>query len=58
MGTANIVTSKIMWNSVLSTKDGKYMCADASNFYLKTHMEQREYMRIRVELVPTEFMDE
>jgi hypothetical protein len=56
--TADIVTSKIMWNSVLSTKDAKYMCADASNFYLETPMERREYMRIRVELVPTAFMDE
>ena len=47
-----------MWNSVLSTKNGKYMCADASNFYLETPMERREYMRMRVELVPTAFMDE
>ena len=47
--TADIVISKIMWNSVLLTKDGKYMCVDASNFYLKTPMERREYMRIRVD---------
>ena len=33
------------------------MCADARNFYLETPMERREYMRIRVELVPTAFMD-
>ena len=42
VGTANIVTSKIMWNSVLSTKDGKYMCANVSNFYLETPMKRRE----------------
>ena len=26
--TADITTSKIMWNSVLSTKNAKYMCLD------------------------------
>ena len=34
------------------------MCANASKFYLETPMERREYMRIRVELVPTAFMNE
>ena len=26
--TADITTSKILWNSVLSTKNAKYMCLD------------------------------
>ena len=26
--TANLTTSKILWNSVLSTENGKYMCID------------------------------
>ena len=30
--TADITTSKLLWNSVISTKDAKYMCADCANF--------------------------
>ena len=30
--TADLKKSKIMWNSVLSTKDEKYMCIDIKNF--------------------------
>ena len=38
-GTADLTTSKIMWNSVLSTKDTKYMCIDIKNFYLGTPLD-------------------
>jgi hypothetical protein len=34
--TADMVTSKILWNSVLSTPGAKYCCADVKNFYLET----------------------
>jgi hypothetical protein len=30
--TADLTTSKLMWNSVLSTKGAKYMCLDIKNF--------------------------
>ncbi len=32
--TADLTTSKLMWNSVLSTKGAKFMCLDIKNFYL------------------------
>ena len=32
--TANSTTSKLHWNSVLSTQNAKYMCLDIANFYL------------------------
>ena len=32
--TADITTSKLHWNSILSTPDAKYMCLDIKNFYL------------------------
>ncbi len=32
--TADFTTSKLMWNSVLSTKGTKYMCLAIKNFYL------------------------
>jgi hypothetical protein len=30
--TADLTTSKLMWNSVLSTKGAKFMCLDIKNF--------------------------
>ena len=36
--TADITTPKIPWNSVLSTKNAKYMCLDIKCFYLCTPM--------------------
>jgi hypothetical protein len=42
--TADMVTSKILWNSVVSTPGAKYCCADVKNFYLETPMDRYEYM--------------
>jgi hypothetical protein len=55
--TADMITSKILWNSVLSTPGAKYCCADVKNFYLETPMERYEYMRIPARLIPDEFID-
>ena len=55
--TADITTSKIMWNSTISTHNTRYMCADAGNFYLATPLDRPEYMRIPIELVSQEFID-
>ena len=54
--TAEMTTSKMLWNSVLSTTDAKYCCADVKNFYLETPMERYEYMRLPVHLIPAEFL--
>ena len=35
--TEDLTTSKIVWNSVLSTQDAKYMCIDIKNFTLSPH---------------------
>lgn len=56
--TADLTTSKILWNSVLSTPNAKYMCADVKNFYLNTPMDRPEYMRIPITLIPQEIIDE
>ena len=55
--TADLRTSKIMWNSTISTRGARYMTADAGNFYLATPMERKEYLRIPITLIPQEFMD-
>jgi hypothetical protein len=43
--TADLITSKILWNSTLSTPNARYMCADVKNFYLCTPMDRPEYIR-------------
>ncbi len=37
--TADITTSKLHWNSVLSTQKAKYMCLDLKSFYLSAPLE-------------------
>ena len=34
--TADLTTSKVMWNSVISTPGARYACAYVKNFYLCT----------------------
>ena len=53
MQTANLTTSKLMWNSVLSTKGAKYMCLDIKNFYLTAPLDWYEYMKMPLSLFPT-----
>ena len=56
--TTDLVIAKLLWNSVLSTKDAQYICININNMYFQTPMQQREYMKIKVELIPLEFMKE
>ena len=50
--TADLTTAKILWNSVLSTEDAKFMCIDIKNFYLATPMDRYEYMRMPLDVFP------
>ena len=36
--TADLITSKKLWNSTISTPGAKYMCIDIKNMYLATPM--------------------
>ena len=56
--TADLTTSKILWNSVLSTKYARFACIDIKNMYLQTPMTDCEYIRIPRHLIPQEFIDE
>jgi hypothetical protein len=37
--TADMVSSKILWNSVISTKDARFAGTDINNMYLKTPLD-------------------
>ena len=53
---ADIITAKLIFNSVLSTKNAKFMCADISNFYLDNPMNRYEYMKIPMDIIPKEII--
>ena len=42
--TAELTTSKILWNSVFLMKDARYACIDIKNMYLQTLLRVYEYM--------------
>jgi hypothetical protein len=50
--TADLTTSKLMWNSVLSTEGAKYMCLDIKNVFLTAPLDRFEYMKMPITLFP------
>ena len=54
--TADIIMTKLIFNSVLSTKNEKFMCSDISNFYLKNTMDRYEYMKIPLGIISEEII--
>ena len=50
--TADITTTNIIWNSVISTKRAQYGCIDVGDFYFETPMERNEYMKMALALFP------
>ena len=50
--TADMLTVKILFNSVVSTKNAKFMTIDIKNFYLNTPMERPEYMKLKIADMP------
>ncbi len=49
---ADLTTSKLLWNSVLSTEGARYTCLDIKNFYLTAALDYYEYMKIPLALFP------
>jgi hypothetical protein len=47
-----------MWNSVISTENARYATSDISNFYLTAPMDRYEYMRMDINLIPDEFIEQ
>jgi hypothetical protein len=56
--TAELETTKILFNSVVSTPDAKFCTMDITNFYLNTPLDRPEYLQIPVTLIPDEIMKE
>jgi hypothetical protein len=50
--TANLLTVKLLLNSIISTPNAKFMAMDIKDFYLNTPMARYEYMRLRIANMP------
>ena len=55
--TADLTTSKLLWNSVISTDDARLAALDVGNFYLETPLERYEYMRLPLKHFPQHTLD-
>eukprot|EP00804_Cyclotella_cryptica_P015897 CCRYP_006383-RA/>CCRYP_006383-RA protein AED:0.07 eAED:-0.04 QI:0/0/0/1/0/0/2/0/1375 len=50
--TADLTTSKILWNSVLSTEGARFMGLDIKSFYLTATLDRYEYMKMPIDIFP------
>ena len=50
--TADLTTSKILWNSILSTEGAKFMGLDIKSFYLTATLDRYEYMKMPIDMFP------
>ena len=55
--TADLLTVKILLNSVISTPGAKFMTIDISNFYLNTPLDRYEYMKMKLSNFPEDIVE-
>jgi hypothetical protein len=56
--TAELITVKCLFNSVISTIDARFMSIHIKDFYLNNPMVRFEYMRIQVKDIPDTIMQQ
>jgi hypothetical protein len=54
--TADMVSSKFLWNSIISTKGACFTGADSKNIYLETPLDRFEYMKMPIALIPADII--
>jgi hypothetical protein len=54
--TTDMVSSKILWNSTISTIGARFAGADIKNMYLGTPLDQYEYMRMHLSIIPEDII--
>jgi hypothetical protein len=54
--TANLLTIKLLLNSIISTSNAKFMTMDIKDFYLNTPMARYEYMRLQLSDMPKDII--
>ncbi len=56
--TADKLAAKILFNSVISTRGVRFMMIDISNFYLMTPLKRPECIRVKINDLPEEIINE
>ena len=56
--TVDLLTVKLLLNSVVSTLNAKFMTIDIKDFYLNTPMPGYEYMRLKLSDLPADFVEQ
>jgi hypothetical protein len=56
--TAEMLVAKLLFNSVVSTPGARFFTMDVGNFYLNTPLKRPEYIRLHIDDIPQEVIDE
>ncbi len=56
--TANLLTIKLMFNSIISTPGAKFITIDIKDFYLMMPMDRFKYFRMKLDLFPQDIINE
>ena len=56
--TADIITIKLLLNSIISTNNAKFMTIDLKDFYLMTLMTRYQYLYMKLDLLPDDIIKE
>jgi hypothetical protein len=56
--TSDLTTAKLVINSTISTPNARHMLIDVKNYYLGTPMDRYEYMRLAVNTLPDEIIQQ
>jgi hypothetical protein len=56
--TADLLTLKLLLNSIISTTNAKFTTLDIKDFYLMTPMKRYEYFRMKLDLSPQDIINE
>ncbi len=51
-----MVSSKILWSSVISTEGARFAGVDIKNMYLETPLDRFEYMKMPIALIPADII--
>jgi hypothetical protein len=52
-----MVSSKLLWNSTISTRGARFAGADIKNMYLETPLDRYEYMKMSLSLFPQDIIN-
>ena len=56
--TAEMLVAKMLFNSIISTKDARFMTMDVTNFYLMTPLHRPEFIHMKLSNIPDEVIKE